>query len=95
MHLSSFIVALGACGALAAPVEQQPLPGNPRHHAGPHRVMDPYTPDNRNPYDKKVDAQGNKLHPLPWVRRAHKTPNIASRVNQLTTRSEMAMALTC
>jgi hypothetical protein len=24
-------------------------------------------PDNRNPYDKKVDSQGDKLHPLPWV----------------------------
>ena len=95
MHLSSFIVALGACGALAAPVEQQPLPGNLRHHAGPHKVVDPYTPDDRNPYDKKVDAQGNKLHPLPWVRKAHKTLNIASRIIRLTTRSEMAMALTC
>lgn len=67
MHLSSFIVALGACGALAAPVEQQPLPGNVRHHAGPHKVADPYTPDARDPYDKKIDSQGDKLHPLPWV----------------------------
>ena len=69
MHLSSFIVALSTCGALAAPVEQQPLPGNVRHHAGPHKVVDPYTPDNRNPYDKKTDSQGDKLHPLPWVSR--------------------------
>lgn len=69
MLLSSFIVALSTCGVLAAPVEQQPLPGNVRHHAGPHKVVDPYTPDNRNPYDKKVDAQGDKLNPLPWVSR--------------------------
>lgn len=67
MHLSSFIIVLGACGALAAPVDQQPLPGNVRHHAGPHKVVDPYTPNNRDPYDKKIDAQADKLHPLPWV----------------------------
>ncbi|UPX18588.1 uncharacterized protein EKO05_0008882 [Ascochyta rabiei] len=66
MHLSSFIIALGACSALAAPVEQQPLPGNVRHHAGPHKVVNPYTPDSRDPYDKKIDAQADKLHPLPW-----------------------------
>lgn len=74
MHLSSFIVALSACGALAAPVEQQPLPGNVRHHAGPHKVVDPYTPDNRDPYDNKVDAQAGKLHPLPWVSMKYNAP---------------------
>lgn len=67
MLFSSFLITLGACGAFAAPVEQQPLPGNVRHHAGPHRGADPYTPDNRDPYDKKIDSQGDKLHPLPWV----------------------------
>lgn len=26
----------------------------------------PYTPDHRDPYDKAVDAIGEKLDPLPW-----------------------------
>jgi oxalate decarboxylase family bicupin protein len=66
MRLSSFFIALGAAGTLAAPVEQPSLPGSVpgQHHAGPHKVTGPYTPDNRNPYDKRVDAQGDKLHPL-------------------------------
>jgi hypothetical protein len=99
MRLSSFFITLGAAGTLAAPVEQQPLPGSVRHHAGPHKVADPYTPDNRNPYDKKVDAQGDKLHPLPWVSvkeadpLQHQTPT--SRGPTLTPRSAMAMARTC
>ncbi|KAF2129051.1 Bicupin, oxalate decarboxylase/oxidase [Dothidotthia symphoricarpi CBS 119687] len=65
MHLPSLLVALGVC-ACAAPVDQKPLAANVRHHAGPHKVQDPYTPDYRDPYDKKVDAETNKLQPLPW-----------------------------
>ncbi len=96
MLLKSFIVALGASAALAAPVEQQPLKGNVRHHAGPHKVTDPYTPDNRNPYDKKIDSQGEKLHPLPWVRTSlhHNTTTMHTKWNCADIRSETAMAQT-
>jgi oxalate decarboxylase family bicupin protein len=66
MRLSSFFIALGAAGTLAAPVEQPSLPGSVagQHHAGPHKVSGPYTPDNRNPYDKTVDAQGDTMQDL-------------------------------
>ena len=66
MHPSTLFVVLAACGALAAPVEQQPLAGKGK---GPLRVekKTPYTPDHRDPYDKKVDSIGDKLDPLPWV----------------------------
>jgi hypothetical protein len=68
MHLSSLLVALGVCGAIAAPLEQQqPLAGSGRRHGGPHKVSDPYTPDGHDPYDKKIDSQADKLQPLPWV----------------------------
>jgi hypothetical protein len=65
MHPSTLYVVLAACGALAAPVEQQPLAGKAKAPA-PQRV-NPYTPDYRDPYDKKVDAIGDKLDPLPWA----------------------------
>jgi hypothetical protein len=64
MHLSTLFVFLGAYGALAAPVEQQALAEN--KHAQ-QRVENPYTPDHRDPNDKKVDSIGGKLDPLPWV----------------------------
>ena len=68
MHLSSLLVALSACGVLSAPLEQQqPLPENARHHAGPHKPADPYRPEYRDPYDNKIDSQGDKLQPLPYV----------------------------
>jgi hypothetical protein len=68
MHLPSLLVALGVCGAVAAPLEQQqPLPGSARHHAGPNKVFNPYKPGNRDPFDKKIDSQGDKLQPLPYV----------------------------
>ncbi|KAF2710762.1 Bicupin, oxalate decarboxylase/oxidase [Pleomassaria siparia CBS 279.74] len=59
MHLSSLLAVLSFGGAtLAAPlVVQQPL-GDSGH--------EPYTPENRNPYDKKIDSIGEKLTPLPW-----------------------------
>jgi len=68
MHLPSLLVALGVCGAIAAPLEpQQPLAGNARHHAGPHKVADPYKPGFKDPYDRKIDPQGDELQPLPYV----------------------------
>jgi hypothetical protein len=68
MHLPSLLVALGVCGAVAAPLEQQqPLPGSARHHAGPNKVFNPYKPGNNDPFDKKIDSQGDKLQPLPYV----------------------------
>ncbi|KAF5848046.1 hypothetical protein GGP41_009291 [Bipolaris sorokiniana] len=68
MHLSSLLVALSCYGsALAAPLEQQvPLPGNAGHHAGPHKITNPYRPGVSDPYDRKVDSQGDKLQPLPY-----------------------------
>ena len=70
MRFLSFAAALGVCGSvLGAPVEQKPLASSDR---GP-RVFKtgassrPFTPGHRDPYDRKVDAPGNKLHPLPWV----------------------------
>ena len=69
MHLSSLLVALGVCGAIAVPLEQQqPLAGNARHHGGPHKVENPYKPDNNDPFDKKIDSDAAGLHPLPYVR---------------------------
>jgi hypothetical protein len=68
MHLPSLLVALGVCGAVAAPLEQQqPLAGSARHHAGPNKVFNPYKPGNNDPFDKKIDSQGDKLQPLPYV----------------------------
>jgi hypothetical protein len=68
MHLPSLLVALGVCGAVAAPLEpQQPLAGGARHHAGPNKVFNPYKPGNNDPFDKKIDSQGDKLRPLPYV----------------------------
>lgn len=68
MHLSSLLVALGVCGALAAPLEQQqPLTGSGRRHGGPHKVSNPYNPDNHDPFDKKIDSDAAGLHPLPYV----------------------------
>jgi hypothetical protein len=68
MHLPSLLVALGVCGAIAAPLEQQqPLAGSARHHGGPHKVENPYKPGNEDPFDKKIDSQGDKLQPLPYV----------------------------
>jgi hypothetical protein len=68
MHLPSLLVALGVCGAIAAPLEQQqPLAGSGKHHGGPHKVENPYKPDNNDPLDKKIDSQGDKLQPLPYV----------------------------
>lgn len=72
MHLSSLLVALSCCGAaMAAPLEQQqaPLVGSAGHHAGPHKVTNPYRPGVADPYDRKVDSQGDKLQPLPYVSR--------------------------
>lgn len=67
MHLSSLFVALGVCGALAVPLEpQQPLAGNGRRHGGPHKVSNPYNPDNHDPFDKKIDSDAAGLHPLPY-----------------------------
>jgi hypothetical protein len=64
MHLPSLLVALGVCGAIAAPLEQQqPLAGSARHH----EVENPYKPGNEDPFDKKIDSQGDKLQPLPYV----------------------------
>lgn len=68
MHLPSLVVALGVCGVWAAPLEQQqPLVGNTRHHAGPHKVTNPYKPGYKDPYDRKIDSQADKLQPLPYV----------------------------
>ncbi|KAH7117913.1 RmlC-like cupin domain-containing protein [Dendryphion nanum] len=65
MHFSTLLVGLGVFGgAWAAPVDQQPLAGN-GHHAGPHGVRNPYSPDYRDPYDRKVDSVGRKLNPEP------------------------------
>ena len=62
MHVLSFLVLLGICSSSwAAPVEQKPLAGT-REHRGKL-----YTPEHRDPYDRKVDATGKKLHPLPYV----------------------------
>jgi hypothetical protein len=69
MHSSTLFVVLAACGALAAPVEQQPLAPT---GSAPGRADNPYTPGHRDPYDKKVDTIGDKLDPLPWVSRFEK-----------------------
>jgi len=44
--------------SLAAPVKQHPLGS---HHSTP------FTPEHRDPYDRKVDSVGRKLQPLPYV----------------------------
>jgi hypothetical protein len=67
MHLPSLLVTLGVCSAWAAPVEQQPLAGSGRKHAGPHKVKDPYSPSYRDEWDRKIDSQGNKWSPEPNV----------------------------
>jgi hypothetical protein len=64
MHLSSVLAVLSFGSALAAPVVQQPL-AESGHDAGPQAK--PYTPENRDPYDKKIDTVKDKLQPLPWV----------------------------
>lgn len=69
MYLPSLLVALGVC-ACAAPLDQRLSAGNARRAAGSQQVQDPYTPHYRDPYDYKVDAQGKKLNPLPWVSEA-------------------------
>lgn len=43
--------------SLAAPVKQHPLGS---HHSTP------FTPEHRDPYDRKVDSVGRKLQPLPY-----------------------------
>ncbi|KAF2016642.1 oxalate decarboxylase oxdD [Aaosphaeria arxii CBS 175.79] len=65
MHLSQLLVVLSACsGTWAAPVEQKPLAVPEK---GASNVGDnPYTPDYRDPYDRKVDAIGRKLRPEPY-----------------------------
>lgn len=67
MHISSYLALLGICGGVwAAPVEQKPLTANGAPRV--FRSKSPYTPDHRDPYDRKVDSIGDKLNPLPWVR---------------------------
>lgn len=57
MHLSSVLAVLSYGGAaLAAPLVVQPDPS-----------AKPYTPEYRDPYDRKIDAVADKLQPLPWV----------------------------
>ncbi|KIW87816.1 uncharacterized protein Z519_11400 [Cladophialophora bantiana CBS 173.52] len=59
MHLPLWSLFVGA--SLAVPVidrQQQSL--RPLDRNGP------YTPDNRDPYDQKVDSYGNDWQPLPW-----------------------------
>jgi hypothetical protein len=68
MHLPSLLVALGVCSAWAAPLEQQPLAGSDRKHAGPHKIKNPYTPGHYDEWDRKIDSQGDKLYPEPMVR---------------------------
>jgi hypothetical protein len=85
MHLSSVLAVLSFGSALAAPVVQQPLAENV-HHAGPHAK--PYTPENRDPYDKKIDTVKDKLQPLPWVSsdtRLHFQPSHCSRPADMRT----------
>lgn len=67
MHLPSLLVALGACSALAVPLEQKPISGG-RHHAGPLKAKDPYKPGFYDEWDRKIDSQGDKLTPEPVVR---------------------------
>lgn len=67
MLFSSLLVALSAAGALAVPLEQKPLSGG-RHHAGPLRPKNPYSPDYHDEFDHKIDSQGDKLRPEPLVR---------------------------
>lgn len=61
-----FLLLLGAGSGRAVPVNQAPLAEIGRH-AGPHGKAPPFTPEHRDPYDKKVDSIGEKLEPLPWV----------------------------
>jgi hypothetical protein len=67
MRFSTVVASVATCSivTLAVPIEQQPLTGIGRH-AGP-RAHSPYSPGYKNPYDKKIDAVGDKLHPLPYV----------------------------
>jgi len=67
MHLPSLLVALSVCSAWAAPLEQQPLGGGVRKHAGPNRAKNPYAPGFRDEWDRKIDSQGDKLTPEPNV----------------------------
>lgn len=68
MHLSPYLALLGIC-AWAAPVEQAPLAGKgaSRPQVFRAKTNTPYTPDHRDPYDRKVDPTKDKLNPLPWV----------------------------
>jgi len=65
-----FLVALGDLG-LAVPVQDSPrqrllngyeLPAKYRKS----KTAPPYTPGNREPLDKAIDAVGDNLDPLPW-----------------------------
>jgi hypothetical protein len=69
MHISSLLVAVGLCGVLAAPVDQQPQIFRNKDNIQLPQAANPYTPEYRDPFDRKIDAEGKKLQPLPWVRR--------------------------
>ncbi|KAF2734916.1 oxalate decarboxylase oxdD [Polyplosphaeria fusca] len=64
MQLSLCLAMLGCGRVLTAPLGQQVLTTTGRH-AGPH-AKDPYSPDYRDPYGRKVDSVGDKLQPLPF-----------------------------
>lgn len=76
MLLKSTLVGLiGASAVLAVPVQDGPrqrlLDGKPLRIGSKSRVpvkpySGPYTPGNKDPLDKAIDAIGDGLDPLPW-----------------------------
>lgn len=55
--LGATLLDIGSC----VPVQHKG-----QQHALKESRGKPFTPDNRDPYDHKVDTVGDKLQPLPW-----------------------------
>jgi hypothetical protein len=74
MKLQNSLLLLGAVLSeliLAVPVQDSPRQRLLDGHELPARYRNskprnPYTPGNKNPWDKAVDAVGEKLDPLPY-----------------------------
>jgi hypothetical protein len=63
MKLSTTLSLLAAPGCLAIP-----RPVQRQYYQTPMEILkeDPYTKAYKDPWDTKVDAVGDNLHPLPW-----------------------------
>lgn len=67
---SLFLIALSEVG-LAVPVQDSPRQRLLDGHGLPAKyrktnTASPYTPGNKDPLDKAIDAVGDQLDPLPW-----------------------------